>query len=209
MNSALQCLSHATPLTRHFLSNKYKADVNTTNPLGTGGKLARAYEAVLKDIWLKPGIASTSPTDLKRAIAQFAPRFAGCAQHDAQEFLAYLLDGLHEDLNRIRKPPYVEMPQVGTEDMAIAGAKAWDAHQRRNDSLVMDTFYGQFKSTCICPKCNRVSVSFDAFNHVALEIPPQQELDRVIPILLVRAPIGDDKWHYSGAATIWCHCQTR
>jgi ubiquitin carboxyl-terminal hydrolase 4/11/15 len=187
MNSALQCLSHATPLTRHFLSNNFKADVNTSNPLGTGGHLANAYESVLKDIWLKTGQPSTTPSELKRAIAQFAPRFAGCSQHDAQEFLAYLLDGLHEDLNRIREPPYVEKPEVGLEDLRVAGAKAWDAHQRRNDSLVMDTFYGQFKSTCVCPKCERVSVSFDAFNHVALEIPQLQDLPRVIPVILFRA----------------------
>ena len=188
MNSALQCLSHATPLTRHFLSNQFKEDLNTSNPLGTGGKLALAYESVMKDLWLKydkPG--STSPSSLKRAIALFAPRFAGCLQHDAQEFLAYLLDGLHEDLNRIRKAPYVEMPDVTDgQNMAIAGAEAWDAHRRRNDSLVMDTFYGQFKSTCVCPKCKRVSVSFDAFNHVSLEIPQTLNTTVTIPVFLFR-----------------------
>jgi ubiquitin carboxyl-terminal hydrolase 4/11/15 len=191
MNSALQCLSHATPLTRHFLSNKFKSDVNTSNPLGTGGKLALAYDAVMKDLWMKHGArgGAASPTALKRAIALFAPRFAGCLQHDSQEFLAYLLDGLHEDLNRIRKAPYVEMPDATDgQNMAIAGAQAWDAHLRRNDSLVMDTVYGQFKSTCICPKCEKVSVSFDAFNHVSLEIPQNQNLLVTIPILVFRTP---------------------
>ena len=38
---------------------------------------------------------------------QFASRFMGYAQHDAQEFLRFLLDGLHEDLNRVKEmPPY-------------------------------------------------------------------------------------------------------
>lgn len=37
-----------------------------------------------------------------------ASQFAGYAQHDAQEFLAFLLDGLHEDLNRIKQKPYTE-----------------------------------------------------------------------------------------------------
>ncbi|OEU22351.1 cysteine proteinase [Fragilariopsis cylindrus CCMP1102] len=174
MNSALQSLQKCTPLTRYFLSNRFKSDLNTSNPLGTGGKLASAYEVFLKDVWMKSGMnKSISPVALKRSIALFAPRFAGCHQHDAQEFLAYLLDGLHEDLNRIRRAPYVEMPDVTDgQNMAIAAARAWDAHKRRNDSLVLDTFYGQFQSTCVCPRCNRVSMSFDTFNHISLEIPP-------------------------------------
>ncbi|VEU40165.1 unnamed protein product [Pseudo-nitzschia multistriata] len=172
MNSALQSLGHATPLTRHFLSNRFRSDLNASNPLGTGGKLAHAYEAFVKDAWMRAGRGAVSPTALKRAIALFAPRFANRNQHDAQEFLAYLLDGLHEDLNRIRRAPYVEMPDVTDgQNTTIAAAEAWNAHRRRNDSLVMDAFYGQFQSTCVCPRCNHVSVSFDAFNHVSLEIP--------------------------------------
>jgi ubiquitin carboxyl-terminal hydrolase 4/11/15 len=181
MNSPLQCLFHATPLSRHFLSNAYLEDLNVNNPLGSGGKLAREYNRVLQEIYMGAPKA-TSPTALKRAISLFAPRFAGMNQHDAQEFLAYLLDGLHEDLNRIRKAPYVEFPDVDeTTNMAIAGAEAWSGHERRNSSLVMETFYGQFKSTCVCPQCERVSVSFDAFNHISLEI-PQPQPNRFIPI---------------------------
>jgi ubiquitin carboxyl-terminal hydrolase 4/11 len=192
MNSALQCLSHAAPLTRLFLSGLFRADLNQANPLGTGGKLANAYDVVMKDLWLRRGCTSTSPTALKRAIALFAPRFAGCLQHDAQEFLAYLLDGLHEDLNRVRDAPYVEMPEMQPgQNMAVAGARAWDAHRRRNDSLVLDTFYGQFKSTCVCPKCSRVSESFDVFNHISLEIPQAKNAIVPISVLVFPSPTVD------------------
>jgi ubiquitin carboxyl-terminal hydrolase 4/11/15 len=34
--------------------------------------------------------------------------FAGYNQHDSQEFLNFLLDAIHEDLNRVFKKPYVE-----------------------------------------------------------------------------------------------------
>ncbi len=186
MNSALQCLSHAAPLTRYFLTNQYKKDINSSNPLGTGGKLAAAYESVIRSLWMaKPRQYSISPRALKRAIALFAPRFAGTSQHDSQEFLAFLLDGLHEDLNRVRNPPYIEKADVNHEhDLNVAGAEAWDAHCKRNQSIVHDSFYGQFKSTCICPNCKQISVSFDAFNHVSLEIPQLSSLGRIIPILM-------------------------
>ena len=72
------------------------------------------------------------------------------------------------------------MPDFTDNDtnMAINAAKAWDAHKRRNDSLILDTFYGQFKSTCVCPRCNRVSVSFDTYNHISLELPKHQHLQQ-------------------------------
>ncbi len=85
MNAALQCLSHAAPLTRHFLANRYKDDLNVSNPLGTGGKLANAYDTMIKEVWMNREKRAISPTALKRAIAMFAPRFSGMAQHDSQE----------------------------------------------------------------------------------------------------------------------------
>ena len=42
-------------------------------------------------------------------VGRFAPQFSGFQQQDSQELLAFLLDGLHEDLNRIQKKPYIEM----------------------------------------------------------------------------------------------------
>lgn len=45
---------------------------------------------------------------LQAIVASKASQFTGYAQHDAQEFMAFLLDGLHEDLNRIQNKPYTE-----------------------------------------------------------------------------------------------------
>ena len=42
-------------------------------------------------------------------VGRYAPQFVGYAQHDSQELLAFLLDGLHEDLNLVREKPYVDM----------------------------------------------------------------------------------------------------
>lgn len=43
-------------------------------------------------------------------VGRFAPRFNGYSQQDSQEFLGFLLDGLHEDLNRVLNKPYTKTP---------------------------------------------------------------------------------------------------
>ena len=40
---------------------------------------------------------------------RFAPQFCSHKQHDSQELLTFLLDGLHEDLNRVREKSDVDM----------------------------------------------------------------------------------------------------
>jgi ubiquitin C-terminal hydrolase len=42
---------------------------------------------------------------VQAAVARFAPQFRGEDQHDAQELLLFLLDGLHEDTNIVRTKP--------------------------------------------------------------------------------------------------------
>ncbi|KAJ1961157.1 hypothetical protein IWQ62_003962, partial [Dispira parvispora] len=110
MNSALQCLSNTQELTNYFVSGVYKAELNQTNPLGMKGELAIAYGHLMRKLW-SGQYANMAPRDFKYTIGRFAPQFSGYQQHDAPEFLAFLLDGLHEDLNRIIQKPYREMPE--------------------------------------------------------------------------------------------------
>ena len=51
MNSMLQCLNAAVPLTQYFLSKKYKEEINTKNALGTGGRLAESYGELIDEMW--------------------------------------------------------------------------------------------------------------------------------------------------------------
>lgn len=51
MNSSLQCLMHAVPLLKVFLTGAYLADINTVNPLGMKGQLASAFGALVSSLW--------------------------------------------------------------------------------------------------------------------------------------------------------------
>lgn len=68
--------------------------------------MSKSYHDFLEELWSSAG--SFAPRDMKSTIGKFAPQFSGYQQHDSQELLAFLLDGLHEDLNRVKQKPYVE-----------------------------------------------------------------------------------------------------
>lgn len=100
---------------------------------------------------------------LQKSFCSRAPQFGGTNQHDAQEFLSTLLDGLHEDLNRVlQKPiPLTITPEREAElekmPPQIASAQEWSTYNIRNDSLVVDYFQGQFRNRLQCLTCQHVS----------------------------------------------------
>lgn len=83
MASALQCLSNSTPLTRFFITEKYKRDLNRANPLGMQGELADEYAKLLAEMW-SGNYSASEPRGFKFKIERFAPQFAGYNQHDSQ-----------------------------------------------------------------------------------------------------------------------------
>ena len=52
MNSALQCLSNTTELTKYFLYGLQKDEINYKNALGTQGRLVAAYSQLMKEMWV-------------------------------------------------------------------------------------------------------------------------------------------------------------
>ena len=102
MNAVLQCLTAIAPLTRYFVTGKHKQEINPDNPLGTQGLVAEEYAFLVKAMW-SDKFRFLSPKDWKEAIGRFRPQFLDYSQKDCQEFTSFMLDALHEDLNRVRK----------------------------------------------------------------------------------------------------------
>ncbi|NWZ30607.1 UBP4 hydrolase, partial [Asarcornis scutulata] len=184
MNSALQCLSNTPPLTDYFLEDKYEAEINQNNPLGMRGEIAEAYAELIKQIW-SGRQSHVAPRMFKTQVGRFAPQFSGYQQQDSQELLAFLLDGLHEDLNRVKKKPYLELKDANGRPDSVVAKEAWENHRLRNDSIIVDIFHGLFKSTLVCPKCSKVSVTFDPFCYLTLPLPLRR--DRLMEVNLVYA----------------------
>uniref|UniRef100_A0A672LV02 Ubiquitin carboxyl-terminal hydrolase n=1 Tax=Sinocyclocheilus grahami TaxID=75366 RepID=A0A672LV02_SINGR len=183
MNSALQCLSNTPPLTEYFLEDRYEAEINRENPLGMRGEIAEAYADLVKQMWLSRS-SYVAPRTFKTQVGRFAPQFSGYQQQDSQELLAFLLDGLHEDLNRVKKKPYLALRDAEGRPDEIVAKEAWANHRLRNDSVIVDIFHGLFKSTLVCPECSKVSVTFDPFCYLTLPLPMKK--DRTMEVFLVR-----------------------
>lgn len=56
---------------------------------------------LLQQMWSTSASPVVTPKTFKTQIGKFAPRFVGYNQQDAHEFLRFLLDGLHDEVNRV------------------------------------------------------------------------------------------------------------
>lgn len=177
MNSALQCIRSVEELAIFFLKKHYKKEINNDNPLGHNGAMANAYHSVIQGIYGNPNLNSFQPTQFKKALGNAQPMFSGWGQQDSQEFLSFLVDALHEDLNRIIKKPYIENPD--SDDATVHDPQAIielgetyrNNHRLRNDSVAMDLFSGFYKNKMECPTCDKVSVTFDPFSLLTVQLP--------------------------------------
>ncbi|XP_054720476.1 ubiquitin carboxyl-terminal hydrolase 4-like [Uloborus diversus] len=182
MNSALQCMSNTPSLVDYFLQDHYWGELNKDNPLGMQGEIAKSFGELVKNMWCGR-YSYTVPRNFKMIVGRFAPQFSGYQQQDCQELMAFLLDGLHEDLNRVKKKPYIELSDADGRPDELVAKEAWENYLKRNNSIIVDIFHGLLKSTLVCPECSKVSVTFDPFCYLSLPLPIKKE--RHIEILLV------------------------
>uniref|UniRef100_A0A8C2Z9U4 ubiquitinyl hydrolase 1 n=1 Tax=Cyclopterus lumpus TaxID=8103 RepID=A0A8C2Z9U4_CYCLU len=182
MNSSIQCVSNTKPLTDYFISGRHLYELNRTNPIGMRGHMAKCYGDLVMELWSGTQ-KNVAPLKLRWTIAKYAPRFNGFQQQDSQELLAFLLDGLHEDLNRVHEKPYVELKDSdGRPDWEVA-SEAWENHLRRNRSIVVDLFHGQLKSQVKCKTCGHISARFDPFNFLSLPLPMDSSMHLEITVI--------------------------
>jgi len=206
MNSILQCLSNTPAMAQVFLTDRYQRMINRENPLGWQGRVAEAFAKLLKEIW-SGSFTVVAPVQFKQVIGEFAPQFSGFQQQDSSEFLSFLLDGLHEDLNQIKVKPATQMIESdGTEDEAVIAQRSWDIHLLRNNSVIVNTMQGQLKSRLVCPTCTRVSVTFDPFLFLTLPLP--QGNQSIIKVMVVFADSTRHPTHYAVKLSRWCNVES-
>ncbi|KAL4712325.1 hypothetical protein ACJJTC_004087 [Scirpophaga incertulas] len=175
MNAVLQCLSHTDVIAEYFVLDHYKVDLQKRNKInskkyGTRGEVTEQLASLLKALWTCHYTPDMS-TMFKVAVERHGSQYKGSSQHDAQEFLFWLLDKVHEDLNTATKKKYKTIKNTGGKSDEVVAAETLANHARRNSSFVQTVFQAQYRSALTCAKCERTSCTFDPFHCVSVQLP--------------------------------------
>ncbi|CAC5425634.1 USP8 [Mytilus coruscus] len=170
MNSTIQCLNNCSPLVTYFLTDNYLYDINRESELGSHGEVADDFAVIVKNLWTGQYKCIT-PRDFKVTVGKHQPMFAGNDQQDSQEFLTFLLDALHEGLNKVKIRP--KIPEQDNDNLPdhVNAELSWKHHRMLHESIIVELFQGQLKSTLMCLTCRKQSVTFQAFMYLSLPIP--------------------------------------
>ncbi|ETV64776.1 hypothetical protein H257_18410 [Aphanomyces astaci] len=198
LNCAVQCLAATSAWRSYFVDKVYAKHVNRHNKMGTKGKVAASFASLLSNMW-KPGASTTSitsPSEFRKVFGRVKPQFDGCDQHDGHEFVAALLDALHEDLNCPTTPngssneynnghlARTSTTRSSNDDDGHLARTAWQHHVERNQSIVVDLFHGLLRSQTTCGQCGHRRVQFE-------------------PTLFLSLPIA--QLHKSTILRVWMH----
>uniref|UniRef100_A0A3P9KU34 ubiquitinyl hydrolase 1 n=1 Tax=Oryzias latipes TaxID=8090 RepID=A0A3P9KU34_ORYLA len=184
MNAILQCLSNTELFAEYLALEQFKGDEASSGgekPRSNGvlvqkkgaslqqetGEVTEQLSGLVRALWTFEYTPQHS-RDFKNVVSKSALQFRGNSQHDAQEFLLWLLDRVHEDLNQIvhpeSRPP--RKPPVEEEEAVIEGSPL-----PTPGSFVQELFQAQYRSSLTCPHCQKQSNTFDPFLCISLPIP--------------------------------------
>ncbi|KAF1925084.1 ubiquitin carboxyl-terminal hydrolase 2 [Didymella exigua CBS 183.55] len=182
MNSVVQCLSAHLALSDLFLTGRYNRDLQRENWKGTKGILPEAYATLISNLF-KGDIASVRPSTFRRICGHFNSQWGVDQQQDAKEFLEFVLDFMHEDLNvtwnKAPLQPLTDQQELLREQFPrqYAAKIEWARYQHRDMSVIGRMFAGQHASQLTCQSCGITSTTYEAFWSLSLEIPRDQACD--------------------------------
>uniref|UniRef100_A0A671K4Z5 ubiquitinyl hydrolase 1 n=1 Tax=Sinocyclocheilus anshuiensis TaxID=1608454 RepID=A0A671K4Z5_9TELE len=173
MNAVLQCLSNTDLLAEYLCLERYKLDlchramngfIKNENGQQEKGDVTERLATLVRALWTFQYTPQLS-AEFKMTVSKYGAQFRGNSQHDALEFLLWLLDRLHEDVNSSSTLP------SGNNRSKSSGKVRTSVSQ---NPFVQEHFQAQYKSSLTCPHCLKQSNTFDPFLCISLPIPLRQ-----------------------------------
>ena len=167
MNASLQCLSNTKELTEYFL-NKYKEKDRNKQ------KMSHEYHKIIRHLWdEKSNNTSYSPNSFKEVLSKENPLFAGIAANDSKDFINFLIERLHQELNIVNKNElgdiWSQVNQTNESEVLRTFLLEFTANF---NSPISQYFYGITETKSQCKGCNIIKFNFQLYSFI--EFPLQQ-----------------------------------
>ncbi|KAF2397005.1 cysteine proteinase [Trichodelitschia bisporula] len=176
MNATIQCLNATLPLSRIYRENLFRNHVQIGNWKATNGLMSEHFANLIRHLWVGD-VQACRPVTFRKFCARMGSQWGKEEQQDAKEFYDFLVDLLHEDLNRNYNNPPAHVLTDEEEQIRERTCKPWAAsiewtrYSKRSKSPVSDLFAGQHMSRLRCLACGHTSTTYEAFFSISVEIP--------------------------------------
>ncbi|CAF3324573.1 unnamed protein product [Rotaria socialis] len=195
INAIVQCLCHTEQLASYFLRKGYEIDIrniknaivdyqhSSTSQLH-GFKVTKSFVQIFQALWNNSSNTTSKLSyDFKTIIGNLNRQYSGNEQNDAQEFLLFLINTIHDELNlvannRVRqqtKNSFSSTTISSQSSSSLASVelarRAWSDYTDANQSIITSTFSAQLHSTLRCNQCKQESKTFEPYLLLSLPIP--------------------------------------
>ncbi|XP_055078295.1 ubiquitin carboxyl-terminal hydrolase 43a [Periophthalmus magnuspinnatus] len=184
MNAVVQCLSNTDLLAEYLGLGQYRTDVGGQRravSAGDGaaedarGEVTERLASLVRALWTLEYTPQLS-VEFKSIVSKYASQFRGNSQHDALEFLLWVLDRIHEDANPRHNNNNSSGGARAKSNAKGSGSleESLPQQPRGRHSFVQEHFQAQYRSSLTCPHCLKQSNTFDPFLCISLPIPLRQ-----------------------------------
>ena len=199
MNSVIQCLCNTDLLAEYFVMGQYKIDMKNcrkdrSKKYGTKGEVTEQLALIIKSLWTGTYTPDMTKT-LKEVISKYGSQYKGSVQHDSQEFLLWLLDKMHEDINiqPVKKQSFIRRQSFRKSKRSRKNYE-YESNSSKTESdtagtptsFIQKFCQGFYRSSLTCPNCKKISETTDPFLSVSL--PLKQRSTRPIYVNVAYLP---------------------
>ena len=175
INAILQCLCHTEQLASYILEKSYEIDIrNIKNALVENSppnhfRVTRLFIQIFQTLWTNSSNTTSKLLyDFKSILANLNKQYSGNEQNDAQEFLLFLINTIHDELNLASAR---RTRQHHLSSSTESARRAWLDYLEANQSIITSTFSAQLHSTLRCHQCQKESKTFEPYLLLSLPIP--------------------------------------
>lgn len=182
-NSVTQMFINLPPLQKLYFHPKFKYLINTKNKFGQKGKFIAKFLKLFNQnrVTLRSNLA-----DFRNFVAKMNSQFDNDDQQDANEYLIFLLEAFHEEINLKSERKYIVNKDLTNMTEEEYSNIYWANALRRAASFINALFMFQLKSNLTCEKCHNEKITFET--NYTMDLPISLGKMIQIEVILYRLP---------------------